>query len=192
VYGENTEDNIGAGDQGLMIGYATDETAEFMPLSHLLASKLCERINEVRVKGILSWVRPDAKTQVTVEYKQEGALISPVRVHTVLISCQHTEEVDKEKIAADLKEFVIKPIIPESLLDSQTIYHLNPSGSFITGGPYADAGLTGRKIIVDTYGGWGGHGGSYLSMCFYITSAYFKKGLYLINILDKYRRCFFW
>ena len=158
------EEEIGAGDQGLMIGYASDETEELMPLTHILASKLCERLNTCRREGILPWLRPDGKSQVTVEYKKnEEGHLTPIRVHTVLISCQHDEAVTQEQLGKDLKEHVIKAVIPEKLLDGDVIYHLNPSGSFTKGGPYADSGLTGRKIIVDTYGGWGGHGGGCFS-----------------------------
>lgn len=158
------DEEIGAGDQGLMIGYASDETEEMMPITHLLANKLCERLNQCRREGILPWSRPDAKSQVTVEYKknEDGHLI-PLRVHTVLISAQHDETVTLEQISTDLKEKVIKAVIPSHLLDENTLYYMNPSGSFIKGGPYADSGLTGRKIIVDTYGGWGGHGGGCFS-----------------------------
>ncbi len=161
--GTNLED-IGAGDQGLMIGYATDETEELMPITHVLASKLCERLNQTRRDGVLPWLRPDGKSQVTVEYKKgaDGHLV-PLRVHTVLISAQHDEKITQEQLCKELKEHVINVVIPENLLDENTIYHLNPSGSFTKGGPYADSGLTGRKIIVDTYGGWGGHGGGCFS-----------------------------
>jgi len=154
------EEDFGAGDQGLMIGYACDETPELMPLSHHLALKICEKLNELRNNGTLPWLRPDAKSQVTVEYKTEGKCIVPIRVHTVLVSTQHSPDISQEDIAAKVKEFVIKPVVPSNFLDENTIYHINPSGSFIVGGPCGDAGLTGRKIIVDTYGGWGGHGGN--------------------------------
>jgi len=157
------EEDFGAGDQGLMIGYACDETPELMPLSHHLALKICEKLNELRNNGTLPWLRPDAKSQVTVEYKTEGKSIVPVRVHTVLVSTQHSPDISQEDIAAKVKEHVIKPVVPSNFLDENTIYHINPSGSFIVGGPCGDAGLTGRKIIVDTYGGWGGHGGGAFS-----------------------------
>lgn len=156
--GKNEED-VGAGDQGLMMGYASDETPDLMPLSHHLALKICEKLNELRVSKALPWLRPDAKSQVTVEYKTEGKNIVPVRVHTVLVSCQHSPSITQEEIAVQVKEHVFKAVIPSKYLDENTIYHINPSGSFIVGGPCGDAGLTGRKIIVDTYGGWGGHGG---------------------------------
>ncbi len=153
----------GAGDQGIMFGYATDETPSLMPLSHLLATGLGARLTEVRKKGICDWMRPDGKTQVTVEYKEEDGRMVPQRVHTVVISTQHSDEVSMEKIKADLMELVIKHTIPPKYLDDDVIYHLNPSGRFVIGGPHGDAGLTGRKIIIDTYGGWGAHGGGCFS-----------------------------
>ncbi|KAI5574312.1 hypothetical protein POPTR_010G153500v4 [Populus trichocarpa] len=156
-------EEIGAGDQGHMFGYATDETPELMPLSHVLATKLGARLTEVRKNGTCAWLRPDGKTQVTVEYYNENGARVPVRVHTVLISTQHDETVTNDEIAADLKEHVIKPVVPEKYLDEKTIFHLNPSGRFVIGGPHGDAGLTGRKIIIDTYGGWGAHGGGAFS-----------------------------
>jgi S-adenosylmethionine synthetase len=146
-----------------MFGYATDETPEYMPLSHVLATKLGARLTEVRKNGTCPWLRPDGKTQVTVEYFNDNGAMVPVRVHTVLISTQHDETVTNDEIAADLKEYVIKPVIPEKYLDEKTIFHLNPSGRFVIGGPHGDAGLTGRKIIIDTYGGWGAHGGGAFS-----------------------------
>eukprot|EP01059_Diplonema_ambulator_P030920 TRINITY_DN54_c0_g1_i2.p1 TRINITY_DN54_c0_g1~~TRINITY_DN54_c0_g1_i2.p1 ORF type:complete len:395 (+),score=177.31 TRINITY_DN54_c0_g1_i2:52-1236(+) len=160
------EADLGAGDQGLMFGYATDETETFMPLSYELARQLAMKHSEKRNNGELPWARPDAKTQVTVEYQVEekGAakLLTPLRVHCVLISSQHSEEVTNEKIREDLKALV-QEVIPAKYLDEKTIYHLNPSGRFVIGGPQGDAGLTGRKIIVDTYGGWGAHGGGAFS-----------------------------
>ncbi|EFC46648.1 predicted protein [Naegleria gruberi] len=163
VHVGRTEEELGAGDQGLMFGYASDETPELMPLSHLLASKLAARLTEVRKNGTLPWLRPDGKTQVTVEYVKEGGNLTPKRVSTLLISTQHDEVVSNEEIQKSLKEHVIVPVIPANLLDDATIYHLNPSGRFVIGGPQGDAGLTGRKIIVDTYGGWGAHGGGAFS-----------------------------
>ena len=160
VHINKKEEDVGAGDQGLMIGYACDETPELMPLSHHLSLKICEKLHELRNNNTLTWLRPDAKSQVTVEYKTEGKSIVPVRVHTVLISTQHTPEISQEEITAQIKEYVIKPVVPSMFLDEETIYHINPSGRFTVGGPHGDAGLTGRKIIVDTYGGWGGHGGN--------------------------------
>jgi S-adenosylmethionine synthetase len=158
----NIED-IGAGDQGIMFGYATDETETMMPLTHNLATSLGSRLTEVRKTGILGWVRPDGKTQVTVEYRNENGRAIPLRVHTVVISTQHSEDVTIDQIRADLMEHVIRPVIPAQYLDDRTIYHLNPSGRFVIGGPHGDAGLTGRKIIIDSYGGWGAHGGGAFS-----------------------------
>jgi S-adenosylmethionine synthetase len=156
-------EEIGAGDQGHMFGYASDETPELMPLTHQLATRIGLRLTEVRKKGILKWVRPDGKTQVVIAYRKEGGAMIPIRVHTVVISTQHNEDVTNEQIRADLMEHVIKPVVPANLLDDKTIYHLNPSGRFVIGGPHGDAGLTGRKIIIDTYGGWGAHGGGAFS-----------------------------
>jgi len=163
VHINRKEEDIGAGDQGHMFGYATDETEEAMPMTHLLASKLCERLSFCRREGILKWLRPDAKTQVTCQYRREGGAVVPIRVHTIVISTQHDPDVTNEVIRAALKEHVILPTIPPHLMDEHVIYHLNPSGRFVTGGPKGDAGLTGRKIIVDTYGGWGAHGGGAFS-----------------------------
>lgn len=156
-------EEIGAGDQGHMFGYATDETPELMPLTHVLASKLGARLTEMRKNGTCPWLRPDGKTQVTVEYRDEGGAMIPVRVNTVLISTQHDETVTNAQIGKDLMEHVIKPVIPAKYLDEKTIFHLNPSGWFVVGGPESDAGLTGRKVVVDTYGGWGAHGGGAFS-----------------------------
>jgi len=157
-------EDLGAGDQGIMFGYATDETETLMPLTHMLATQLGSKITEVRKNGTCDWIRPDAKTQVTCEYKNdENGVPIPQRVHTVVISCQHSEDVTQEQISSDLMEHVVKQVIPEKYLDDNTVYHLNPSGRFVIGGPHGDAGLTGRKIIVDTYGGWGGHGGGAFS-----------------------------
>jgi S-adenosylmethionine synthetase len=156
-------EDLGAGDQGIMFGYATDETETMMPLTHMLATQLGSKITEVRKNGTCDWVRPDAKTQVTCEYKLDNGVPVPVRCHTIVISCQHSEDVTNEQIASDLMEHVIKPVVPEKYLDENTVYHLNPSGRFVIGGPHGDAGLTGRKIIIDTYGGWGAHGGGAFS-----------------------------
>merc|ERR1719276_88996 len=156
-------EDIGAGDQGIMFGYATDETDQFMPLTHMLATQIGSKLTEVRKNGVCDWVRPDGKTQVTCEYKLVDGVPVPQRVHTVVISTQHSEDVTNEKISADLMEHVIKPVVPAKYLDEKTIYHLNPSGRFVIGGPHGDAGLTGRKIIIDTYGGWGAHGGGAFS-----------------------------
>eukprot|EP01007_Sphenomonas_quadrangularis_P003322 NODE_639_length_1279_cov_670.175610_g324_i2.p1 GENE.NODE_639_length_1279_cov_670.175610_g324_i2~~NODE_639_length_1279_cov_670.175610_g324_i2.p1 ORF type:complete len:395 (-),score=135.85 NODE_639_length_1279_cov_670.175610_g324_i2:35-1219(-) len=160
-------ENLGAGDQGLMFGYATNETEELMPLSYSLARDLAQRLSEARRSGELKWVRPDGKTQVTVEYEQTTingkCKLTPIRVHTILISTQHDPDISNEDIRSQLMEQVIKKAIPAKWLDDKTIYHLNPSGRFVVGGPQGDAGLTGRKIIVDTYGGWGAHGGGAFS-----------------------------
>jgi len=163
VHVDKDDDDIGAGDQGLMFGYATDETEECMPLTVVLSHKLNAKLSELRRSGELSWARPDTKTQVTVEYKFEDGACIPIRVHTVVISTQHDEKVTMDQLKSDLMEKVITPVIPAKLMDSRTIFHLNPSGKFIIGGPMGDAGLTGRKIIVDTYGGWGAHGGGAFS-----------------------------
>jgi len=159
VHINKKEEEIGAGDQGHMFGYATDETPELMPLTHVLATKLCARLSEARNTGVLPWLRPDGKTQVTVEYEKQGGAVIPKRVHTVVISTQHAETVTNEQIRKGLMEQVILKVIPGHYLDSNTVYHLNPSGRFVIGGPQGDAGVTGRKIIIDTYGGWGAHGG---------------------------------
>jgi S-adenosylmethionine synthetase len=164
VNGSKAIEEIGAGDQGIMFGYASDETPELMPLTHALATKLGWQLTEVRKNGTLSWPRPDGKTQVTVEYqKADNGQLVPVRVHTILISTQHSPDVSNDQIQKDLIEHVIKPVVPAKYLDENTIYHINPSGAFTIGGPYGDAGLTGRKIIIDTYGGWGAHGGGAFS-----------------------------
>merc|ERR1711865_243634 len=157
-------EEIGAGDQGHMFGYATDETKELMPLTHSLATGLGYRLTQVRKDGTLPKLRPDGKTQVTIEYqKNEDGSMTPLRVHTIVISTQHDADYTLEQIQADLKEHVIKPIVPAEFLDENTIYHLNPSGSFVIGGPEGDGGLTGRKIVIDTYGGWGAYGGGAFS-----------------------------
>merc|ERR1712188_184865 len=162
--GAKKPEEVGAGDQGHMFGYATDETPEMMPLTHSLATGLGYRLTEVRKNGTLPLLRPDGKTQVTVEYqKNADGSLTPLRVHTIVISTQHDPEYTNEKLRADLMEHVIKPIVPAKYLDDKTIYHLNPSGKFTIGGPEGDGGLTGRKIIIDTYGGWGAHGGGAFS-----------------------------
>jgi len=157
------DEEIGAGDQGHMFGYATNETAELMPLTHVLATKLVKKLSECRNNGSLPWLRPDAKTQVTIEYRREGGKVIPQRVHTVVISTQHAENVTNEEIRRALLEDVVKKVIDAKYLDDKTVYHLNPSGRFVIGGPQGDAGVTGRKIIIDSYGGWGAHGGGAFS-----------------------------
>jgi len=157
------DEDIGAGDQGHMFGYATNETPELMPLTHVLATNLVKKLSQCRNNGTLPWLRPDAKTQVTIEYKREGGSVVPQRVHTVVISTQHAENVTNEEIRKGLLEEVIKKVIDAKYLDDKTIFHLNPSGRFVIGGPQGDAGVTGRKIIIDTYGGWGAHGGGAFS-----------------------------
>lgn len=163
VHVDRKEEDVGAGDQGLMFGYASDETEECMPLTVVLSHQLTKRLADLRRDGTLWWARPDAKSQVTCEYYSDNGACVPVRVHTVVISTQHSEKVSLEELRRDVMEHVIKPVIPEKYLDSRTVYHINPCGTFIMGGPMGDAGLTGRKIIVDTYGGWGAHGGGAFS-----------------------------
>jgi S-adenosylmethionine synthetase len=149
----------GAGDQGLMFGYACDETDELMPFPIMMAHKLCMRLAEIRHKNVVDFIRPDGKAQVTVEY--DGS--RPVRVDTVVVSTQHSDRVSNETLHEAVREYVIKPVIPAHMLDSKTKYHINPTGRFVTGGPVGDSGLTGRKIIVDTYGGAAHHGGGCFS-----------------------------
>lgn len=153
-------DSGGAGDQGLMFGYASNETAELMPMPIVLAHRLTRRLAEVRKKKILPWVRPDGKSQVTVEYR-DG---KPVRVDTIVVSTQHSPDITSKKIESEIIEKVIKPVMPKGIFDPVSVkYYINPTGRFVTGGPMGDTGLTGRKIIVDTYGGVGSHGGGAFS-----------------------------
>ncbi|XP_012675977.1 S-adenosylmethionine synthase-like [Clupea harengus] len=163
VHIDRLEEDIGAGDQGLMFGYATDETEECMPLTIVLAHKLNAKMAELRRNGTVPWLRPDSKTQVTVHYTQKNGALIPRRVHTVVISVQHDDFVSLDEQKDILREKVIKAVVPDKYLDEHTVYHLQPSGRFVIGGPQGDAGVTGRKIIVDTYGGWGAHGGGAFS-----------------------------
>jgi len=153
-------DTGGAGDQGMMFGYASNETPELMPTAISLAHKLCLKLTEVRKKGLLPYLRPDGKSQVTVEYDENH---KPVRIDAVVISTQHAETVTTEELRADILKHVIQATLPATLLDEDTKYHINPTGRFVIGGPMGDTGLTGRKIIVDTYGGMGRHGGGAFS-----------------------------
>jgi S-adenosylmethionine synthetase len=153
-------DTGGAGDQGMMFGYATNETPELMPAPVSLAHKLAQKLSEVRKSGLMSYLRPDGKSQVTVEYDSNN---KPVRVDAVVISTQHAETIGNEELRADILKHVIQAVIPAELLDQDTKYHINPTGRFVVGGPMGDTGLTGRKIIVDTYGGMGRHGGGAFS-----------------------------
>jgi len=152
-------DSIGAGDQGMMFGFATNETEEYMPLAISLAHKLAKKLSEVRKEEVVNYLRPDGKTQVTVEYEDN----KPVRIDTIVISTQHGPDVSHDTIEKDMIEYVIKAIVPAELLDENTKYYINPTGRFVIGGPQGDSGLTGRKIIVDTYGGYGRHGGGCFS-----------------------------
>ena len=153
-------DAIGAGDQGMMFGYASDETEDFMPYPIYLAHKLSRQLSKVRKDGTLPYLRPDGKSQVTVEYDNEG---KPLRIDAVVVSSQHSDDVDWEKIQKDIRKYVIDAVLPEELIDDDTKIYINPTGRFVIGGPNCDSGVTGRKIIVDTYGGWARHGGGAFS-----------------------------
>ena len=159
--GETKDYGTGAGDQGIIFGYATNETPEYLPPAISFAHRLTRQLTKVRKEGTLKYLRPDGKSQVTVEFADDGQTVK--RVHTIVISTQHSDDVTLEQIRKDVIEYVIKPVIPEDLLDENTIYYVNPTGRFVIGGPQGDAGLTGRKIIVDTYGGTGRHGGGAFS-----------------------------
>ncbi|KAI7561955.1 S-adenosylmethionine, partial [Hortaea werneckii] len=160
---EEALEKLGAGDQGIMFGYATDETPEMLPMTIQLAHKLNQAMTDARNNGSIPWLRPDTKTQVTIEYEHDNGAVVPKRVDTVVISAQHAPEITVEELRKVLTEKIVKTVIPNNLLDDKTVYHIQPSGLFIIGGPQGDAGLTGRKIIIDTYGGWGAHGGGAFS-----------------------------
>ncbi len=157
--GEDELDKIGAGDQGMMFGFACNETEELMPLPISLAHELSRKLASVRKDGTLEYLRPDGKTQVTIEYHDD----KPVRIENIVVSTQHSPDVDLETIEKDIKKYVIEPVLPQNMIDENTKYYVNPTGRFVIGGPMGDAGLTGRKIIVDTYGGYGRHGGGAFS-----------------------------
>ena len=157
---EDDLEAIGAGDQGMMFGYATNETASYMPYSIDLAHKLALKLTEVRKSGLLTYLRPDGKSQVSVEYDENG---KPSRLKAVVLSTQHSPEVTQEQIHDDIKKYVFDPVLPKELIDSETEFYINPTGRFVIGGPAGDSGLTGRKIIVDTYGGFARHGGGAFS-----------------------------
>lgn len=157
---EQDLEEIGAGDQGMMYGYATNETKEYMPYPISLAHKLTEKLSAVRKDGTLSYLRPDGKSQVTVEYNEQG---KPVHLNAVVLSTQHDPDVTQEQIHKDIKKYVFDPVLPKELIDERTKFYINPTGRFVIGGPNGDSGLTGRKIIVDTYGGYARHGGGAFS-----------------------------
>ncbi|RHZ77400.1 hypothetical protein Glove_180g129 [Diversispora epigaea] len=163
VQKSNRLEDIGAGDQGIMFGYATDETPELMPISLVLAHKLNKKMADLRRDGTLSWLRPDSKSQVTVRYKMENGALIPLEVDSIVISTQHSPDIQTPEIRRLIKEHIINSVIPSKFLTEKTTYHIQPSGLFVIGGPQGDAGLTGRKIIVDTYGGHGAHGGGAFS-----------------------------
>ncbi|MGM0435863.1 MAG: methionine adenosyltransferase [Bacillota bacterium] len=158
--GVNQEGDIGAGDQGIMFGYATDETDEYMPITHYYAQKLALRLSKVRKEKIVAGLRPDGKTQITIEFNEDG---SPKRIDNVVVSTQHAPNIKQADLKEAIRKHVIEPIVPAHLLDQATRYYINPTGKFVVGGPHGDAGLTGRKVIVDTYGGVAHHGGGAFS-----------------------------
>ncbi len=157
--GQGKHEEQGAGDQGLMLGFACDQTPELMPLPIALSHRIVEKLAELRKAGELSYLRPDSKSQVSIEYVGGR----PKRISTIVVSTQHAEEATDEQIATDVRNLVVNPVVPQDLIDADTVYHVNPTGRFVVGGPQGDCGLTGRKIIVDTYGGWGRHGGGAFS-----------------------------
>ena len=157
--GQGKHEEQGAGDQGLMFGFACDQTPELMPLPIALSHRIVEKLAELRKSGDLGYLRPDSKSQVSIEYVGGR----PKRISTIVVSTQHAEEATDEQIASDVRNLVVNPVVPQDLIDAETIYHVNPTGRFVVGGPQGDCGLTGRKIIVDTYGGWGRHGGGAFS-----------------------------
>ena len=157
---EDELNQFGAGDQGLMFGYACNDTKDYMPIAAYYAHKLCEKLTQVRKDGILTYLRPDGKSQVTVEYDEND---NPVRIDAIVVSTQHTEEIDTDSLRKDVKKYIIDEVIPLELVDDNTKYYINPTGRFVIGGPQGDTGLTGRKIIVDTYGGYARHGGGAFS-----------------------------
>ncbi|MFW6298236.1 MAG: methionine adenosyltransferase [Bacillota bacterium] len=158
--GVNQDDNLGAGDQGIMFGYATDETEEYMPITHMYAQKLALQLSRARKEKTIPALRPDGKTQITIEFNDDG---TPKRVDNIIVSSQHAPNIKQDALHAAIKEHVIEPIIPTNLIDEETRYYINPTGKFVVGGPHGDAGLTGRKVIVDTYGGVAHHGGGAFS-----------------------------
>ena len=160
VSDQNHATELGAGDQGMMFGFACNETSEFMPLAISLAHKLTKQLTKVRKDGTLPYLRPDGKSQVTVEYDKNGRAL---RIDTVVLSTQHSDSVGQENLHNDIKKYVFDPVLPPTLIDSETQYYINPTGRFVIGGPHGDSGVTGRKIIVDTYGGYGRHGGGAFS-----------------------------
>lgn len=163
VHEKKKQEDFGAGDQGQMFGYATDETPELFPFSHLMACQMAKKLMEIRKNGTLKWLRPDGKTQITVEYKEENGKAIPLRVENILISTQHDPDVKIEEIREQIRKHVVDTVIPKEMIDSKTSIIINPSLNFIIGGPEADTGLTGRKIVVDNYGGWGSVGGGCFS-----------------------------